>query len=212
MALKKPTSTEVCNSEADNAEKRRIAEIILSPAATHSTVARSYLNALVDGKLDQETMRQVIRDKSREIVGGDLSGAERMLFSQATTLNAVCVDLLLRANANLYDHISHGETYMKLALKAQSQCRATLETLAAIKNPPIFARQANFANGPQQVNNGVPARAGENQTAPNELLEVQNEGERLDVGTPGQASGGAPALAAVGAIDGTANGKRQSRR
>ena len=38
---------------------------------------------------------------------------------------------------------------MKLALKAQNQCRMTLETLAAIKNPPvIYARQANFANGP----------------------------------------------------------------
>jgi len=52
-------------------------------------------------------------------------------------------------------------------LKAQSQCRATLEALAAIKNPPIvYARQANIAAGPQQVNNGVPgpvradARAG----------------------------------------------------
>jgi hypothetical protein len=37
-----------------------------------------------------------------------------------------------------------------LALKAQSQCRATLETLAAIKNPqPVaFVRQANIAHGP----------------------------------------------------------------
>jgi hypothetical protein len=45
---------------------------------------------------------------------------------------------------------------MRLALKAQSQCRATLETLSAIKNPPVvFARQANITNGPQQVNNGT---------------------------------------------------------
>ena len=52
---------------------------------------------------------------------------------------------------------SHGSSKMreKLALKAQSQCRATLETLAAIKNPPvIFVKQAN---GHQQVNNGVAA-------------------------------------------------------
>ena len=45
---------------------------------------------------------------------------------------------------------------MRMALKAQSQCRATLETLATIKNPPaVFARQANIAQGPQQVNNGM---------------------------------------------------------
>jgi hypothetical protein len=46
------------------------------------------------------------------------------------------------------------ETYLRLALKAQSQCRATLETLAAIRNPqPVaFVRQANIAHGPQQLN------------------------------------------------------------
>jgi hypothetical protein len=41
---------------------------------------------------------------------------------------------------------------MRLALKAQSQCRATLETLAQIKNPPVvLARQANIAQGRPSV-------------------------------------------------------------
>jgi hypothetical protein len=41
------------------------------------------------------------------------------------------------------------EAHARLALKAQSQCRATIETLAAIKNPPVVvARQANIAQGP----------------------------------------------------------------
>jgi hypothetical protein len=47
---------------------------------------------------------------------------------------------------------------MRLALRAQGQCRATLETLAAIKNPPVvFARQANINNGGQQQVNNAPA-------------------------------------------------------
>jgi hypothetical protein len=46
------------------------------------------------------------------------------------------------------------EAFMRLALKAQAQCRATLETLATIKNPPIvYANQANVTTGPQQINN-----------------------------------------------------------
>ena len=51
--------------------------------------------------------------------------------------------------------------YLRLALKAQSQCRATLATLAAVKNPqPVaFVRQANIAHGPQQVNNAAAAEA-----------------------------------------------------
>jgi hypothetical protein len=76
--------------------------------------------------------------------------------------------------------------YLRLALKAQGQCRATLETLAMIKNPhPVaFVRQANIAHGPQQVNNGLaepgePSRAGKTKNQQNKLLEVQS-GERLD--------------------------------
>jgi len=47
-----------------------------------------------------------------------------------------------------------------MALKAQGQCRTTLETLAAIKNPPVlFAKRANIAHGPQHVNNGTPLTA-----------------------------------------------------
>jgi len=61
----------------------------------------------------------------------------------------------------------HGGTYMRLAFKAQSQCRATWETIATIKHPPAvaFVKQANYAAGNQQVNNGTPepARARENE-------------------------------------------------
>ena len=46
---------------------------------------------------------------------------------------------------------------MKLALKAQSQCRSTWEVVSAIQNPPIagYVSQANIAQN-QQVNNGAP--------------------------------------------------------
>ena len=66
---------------------------------------------------------------------------------------------------------------LRLALKAQAQCRATLEALAAIKNPqPVFfVRQANIAHGPQQVNNGATAdvsRAEQSKNQPNKLYGV----------------------------------------
>ena len=84
------------------------------------------------------------------------------------------------------EYIEASEKYMKLELKAQAQCRATIETLAAIKNPPVvFAKQANIANGPQQVNNVPPTlpRADEKTNSPNKLLE-QVHVQRLDPGAP----------------------------
>ena len=38
--------------------------------------------------------------------------------------------------------MSHRDAFMRIALKAQNQCRMTLETLATINNPPlVFANQ-----------------------------------------------------------------------
>lgn len=61
---------------------------------------------------------------------GDLSRAEALLIAQAHTLDAIFNSLARRASLNMGEYINAAETYMRLALKAQSQCRATLETLA----------------------------------------------------------------------------------
>ncbi len=116
---------------------------------------------------------------------GDLSRAEALLTAQAHTLDGIFNDLARRAATSEY--LSGCDTYLRLALKCQSQCRATIDALAEIKNPShvTFAKQANIANGPQQVNNGLPSR-GENKIPPIKLLEHTN-GERLDFGAQGQA-------------------------
>jgi len=47
------------------------------------------------------------------------------------------------------EYLGAAETDMRLALRSQSQSRATIETLATIKNPPtVYAKQVNLANGP----------------------------------------------------------------
>ncbi|MBL8226389.1 MAG: hypothetical protein JNM50_13780 [Chromatiales bacterium] len=98
------------------------------------------------------------------------------------------------------EYIDAADTYLRLALKAQSQCRTTLEALVALKRPPVvIAQQTNVTTGPQQVNNGVVGQPGENKKQPNELLEV-NHGERLDTRAAGTAGGSDTGLAAVGGL------------
>jgi len=101
------------------------------------------------------------------------------------------------------------DRYLKLALRAQSQCRATWETISTIKNPPIvgYVKQANIAHCHQQVNNTAsgtsdvsPARI--NQNVKNKLLE-KNDGERLDFGTTGTAGSVDSAMATLGEINRT---------
>jgi hypothetical protein len=137
---------------------------------------------------------------------GDLSRPEAILVCQAHSLDSLFQLMATRSMQNMGQCTAAADTYMRLALRAQSQCRATLETLANIKNPPVvYAKQANVTTGPQQVNNGVPApvatRTGENQNGPSKLLEAA-DGERLDIGTTGTAGGADPRLETVGAIHG----------
>lgn len=90
----------------------------------------------------------------REAQNGDLKQAEAMLQGQATTLNAIFAEMARRAALNMNSNIPATEAYMRMALRAQNQARATLETLSAIKNPSlVVAKQANITTGPQQINN-----------------------------------------------------------
>ena len=74
-----------------------------------------------------------------------------------------------------------------------------------MKNPkPVaFVKQANIANGPQQVNNGVPTQrpphAGISANQSNELLELSDE-QRLDTRTADAAGGAHRQLETVGAV------------
>lgn len=89
-----------------------------------------------------------------------------------------------------------------------------METLATIKSPPVvFAKQANIAHGPQQVNNDTAsiARASEIEKAPNELLEAEEHGRGLDTGTTRAADAGHQELATVEAVHRAAHGQGQGK-
>ena len=192
--------------------ERQLADVALDPLFGGAVIASSFGKPF-SGETDLTAFYEALHDRARAIRDNKLGSAEDMLTAQAAALNAIFLELSRRSGANMGEYIQAAETYMRLALKAQAQCRATLETLANIKNPPvIYARQANIANGPQQVNNsGAASHASNLTSAPNELLETEH-GKRLEPGTTGAAIGGDPALEAVGAVDRAANGGREGKR
>jgi len=67
--------------------------------------------------------------------GGDLAIASRMLASQAITLDSMFTELARRAALNMGESVNAAETYGRLALRAQSNCRSTLEALAKLHQP-----------------------------------------------------------------------------
>ena len=149
---------------------------------------------------------EAIRAAADHAQRGDLGGIEGLLVAQALTLNAVFTDLA--STARLSTRLDFIDPCLRLALRAQGQCRATCETLATIKNPPaVFARQANITSGPQQVNNAL-APARNSDSAPSKLLEAQHE--RMDLEPASATATSDPAMATVGALDRSADARGES--
>ena len=128
---------------------------------------------------DVNALTKILSQQTADVVGGNMTRPEAMLLSQAHTLDALFNSLVMKGLNQ--SHMPHYESFLRLAYKAQSQCRSTLQSLSDIKNPSVvYAKQANITNGNQQINNGVTApRTQENKNYSNELLE-HTHGKRLD--------------------------------
>jgi len=161
--------------KTDDETGREYARMLTSPEVAAYRIERAIQPKNLADDIDVPGLLATLRSHAAAVNAGDLSRAEAMLMNQADALQAIFVNLTERALWQEY-HV-HMEGFMKLALKAQSQSRATLQTLAEVKNPPVvYARQANVTTGPQQINNGVdPTRARENQNSPNQLLGAVDE-------------------------------------
>ena len=139
---------------------KEYARMLTAPeVAAYRVIGATQPKHLAD-EIDVPGLLATLRDHAKAVSSGDLSRVEALLTNQADALQSLFVGLTERSLRQEYH--AHVESFLRLALKAQSQCRATLETLVNIKNPPfVYAHQANVTTGPQQVNNGVwpnPAR------------------------------------------------------
>lgn len=193
----KSDNTVTVTEKAGVSPERQIAELSLSPL-TGSAVTAVRFSSAAFGKLSLNDCIDVVREKVERVKGDDLSDVEATLTAQAATLDVIFNELARRASLNMGEHLNATETYLRLAFKAQAQCRSTLETLAEVKFPKAatFVKQQNVAYQ-QQVNNGTDnvtsTRAGthahgKTSNQSNELLEAQH-GKRLDTTTAGKAGG-----------------------
>lgn len=192
-------------------EAGALARTLASPAINAGATTMEFHPLRKMGDLN--AVIQEVEKQAAAVVGGDLARAETMLVAQAHTLDTLFNSLaMLSAKCMGGTNLQAADTYMRLALRAQSQCRTTWEALAEIKNPtrPTFIKQQNVAQN-QQVNNGpitgnpasVPARTEEKDITPtNELLEASH-GERLDFGAASAAGRANSDLATVGTVNGT---------
>lgn len=148
-------------------------EHLLKPSFLAAKVIDSDKRQLSSDYIDLQYTQAMLERSIGEVKKGNLTDMEAMLYSQAYALNAMFTTLMTRANRQEY--MSPTQALMGLAFKAQNQSRATLQALVDLKQPrqPTFVKQANIAQGHQQVNN----LAEKNESPQNKLL----EGETYDL-------------------------------
>lgn len=180
--------------DSEEVAARKFSALATSPELAACRVIRAAeAKTGIGEQIDVPTLLEQLREQSAAVNRGEMAQAEAMLMNQATALQSLFVRLTEAGmNASM---LSQQETAMRLALKAQGQCRATLETLAAIKNPPVvYARQVNQTTGPQQINNGA--------TASSQARRIENEQSKLlDAQATGEAIPSRSTLETMGKID-----------
>ena len=106
------------------------ARTVLLPTVQAAVTLKEYSQSF--GELDLLGLAEVLTEQTKAANDGDFKRGEAMLTAQAHTLDAIFNNLAQRAiNVQRMDHL---DCYLKLALRAQSQCRGTWEALATIKN------------------------------------------------------------------------------
>ncbi len=203
---KKPVdeNTQVTATTESNA-KTLASDVCLASENIAAATVMAYTPGI---PLDFVETAAVLRKHCDVLAKQDMRHAEDMLLNQAHALQAMFCDLARCAKKQ--SSLTQIQTLTVLALKAQSQCRATLQTLSDVKYPKqaTFINQANIA-GQQQVNNGVqpnntpPARE-EKPIQSNELLKDtchETEVIGMDTGTARSAGGTDPELEAVGTLN-----------
>lgn len=174
MTTKQPsTKKPPLVKEDKQADSERYAKASMNASTMSAVLADSFTKnifpdmAIID-------VADALSAKIKDVQAGNMQTIEAMLVGQAQALQTMFV-CLGRQAANKTS-LPQYTAFMNLALKAQSQSRATIQALTELKYPKqaTFVKQANIAGGNQQVNNATsthaPAHARTIENQPNELI------------------------------------------
>ncbi|WP_373084902.1 hypothetical protein [Sneathiella sp.] len=118
-------------------EGTSVARASFDPVGRHANLATCIVgNTFVDNRkptimASTEALQSILL----EAQAGDMNMASRLLASQAITLDTLFTELTGRAVSNLGHYPDAVERYLRMALRAQSNCRTTVEALTKLHQP-----------------------------------------------------------------------------
>jgi len=133
-----PNNALTVEQTSDETGAQALARKVLEPGLRHAQTAAEFAGKALGKAVEAPGIMDYaahVTTAAKQAEAGDLAIASRLLASQAITLDAMFTELARRAALNMGEYINAAESYGRLALKAQGNCRATLEALAKLHQP-----------------------------------------------------------------------------
>lgn len=132
-----PTELQLQTTDGESGDAA-LARVMLEPYVRHGLIAGTFAGRSMASTEDKPRLMEsaaFIDAQAKATADADLSPLSHMLTAQAITLDSIFTELCRCATLNLNDYPHAADRYTRLALKAQSNCRATLEALAKLHQP-----------------------------------------------------------------------------
>jgi len=171
---------------------------ITDPSALGSGAIASIMERGDNSKAINAAFDGVERTLSK-VKSGNLEDLEEILVNQVYVLNGLFNQLVIQGKASLTEPAvmrslpNHPKTMLNVALKAQTQCRATVQTINDLKNP----KKTTFIKN--QLNNVKM----ELEERIEQLEDIEHGSKKLDGGTEATAITVNSELEALEVIDGS---------
>ncbi|WP_123906238.1 hypothetical protein [Sphingorhabdus sp. YGSMI21] len=116
--------------EKGKSESRQMAEVAMRPMIRNGFIVGSLGSKYFSGEQPDLTETvDIMAEACAKVRTNDLSDQRDILTSQAMALDAIFTAMVLRSENNLKDYFDASQRFMRMAMKAQAQCRTTIEAL-----------------------------------------------------------------------------------
>ncbi|MCR9072727.1 MAG: hypothetical protein NXI18_13495 [Alphaproteobacteria bacterium] len=132
-----PTELQLQTADGESGDAA-LARAMLEPYVRHGLIAGTFAGRSMASTEDKPRLMEsaaFIDAQATAAAGADMSLLSQMLTAQTITLDSIFTELCRCAVLNLSDYPHAADRYTRLALKAQSNCRATMEALAKLHQP-----------------------------------------------------------------------------
>lgn len=137
--LAAPTPLDM-HGRPDETNRQIAARKMVEPFTRHGLVANEACSRFLElfspaDKPGLSEFAHEVKARADKAATGDPQATSALLMAQAVTLDNIFTEYARIALMNVTKHMDASERYMRLALKAQANSRATLEALAKLHQP-----------------------------------------------------------------------------